>query len=288
MIALLAAASRRGAGGAPPRTPPSGPPMCSTSSAARQRHPGRDHQRPDAVGRTVPLTTAYMAAGAGLTHTEQRGSPGYSAAGAYAAANAVLSQGSGWDGRQPVRRRTAAPRPAARAAAADDRQRRPRRLQLHDDLPRLDPRRSAGAHDRHLPRRRRDDRAGGGRRRAAVHPRRSRRPCPAGPYRPGTDRARRRSRARRPRTTRRRSAARPSPARRCRWRCAPSTATPRCPAGGTLGPYLSPGGFIIPERPLQPARRLPRPRRRRFRRGADAPRLELHRRRRRIPTATCT
>ncbi|MDQ6745301.1 MAG: hypothetical protein M3Z27_04700 [Actinomycetota bacterium] len=43
----------------------------------------------------------YMARGHGLTHREISGAPGYSSGGAYAAAHAVLAQGSGWETGDP-------------------------------------------------------------------------------------------------------------------------------------------------------------------------------------------
>ncbi len=43
----------------------------------------------------------YMADGPGLTHAEARGVKGYSRGGAYAAANAVLAQGDGWEQGDP-------------------------------------------------------------------------------------------------------------------------------------------------------------------------------------------
>ena len=57
-------------------------------------------------------------------------------------------------------------------------------------------------------------------------------------------------------------------------------ATP-VPGGGALGPYLYPGGFIIPAKPAEPGSQLPRPRGRQLRRRADAPRLVVHGQRRR-------
>ncbi len=65
---------------------------------------------PSAVATDPKLSAAcaahdrYMAGGPGLTHAEIRGTKGYSVSGAYAAANAVLAQGEGWDHGDPYER----------------------------------------------------------------------------------------------------------------------------------------------------------------------------------------